>query len=88
PAAWRAAGCLALAVALGGVAFARHGRAARVVAVGGFCVLLGLALIWSRSERVAAGVLARPTIATFAARVERVEPLVARGLVRVRLAPI
>ncbi|MEQ1399762.1 hypothetical protein, partial [Salmonella enterica] len=46
PVAWRAAGCLALAVALGGVAFARHGRAARVVAVGGFCVLLGLALIW------------------------------------------
>ncbi|MGL4301242.1 MAG: ComEC/Rec2 family competence protein [Sphingomonas sp.] len=88
PVAWRAAGCLALAVALGGVAFARHGRAARVVAVGGFCVLLGLALIWGRAERVASGVLARPTIATFTAHVERVEPLVARGLVRVRLAPI
>lgn len=88
PAAWRAAACLALAVALGGVALARHGRAARVVAVGGFCVLLGLVLIWARAERVASGVLARPTIATFTARVERVEPLVARGLVRVRLAPI
>jgi competence protein ComEC len=88
PAAWRAAACLALAAALGGVALARHGRAARVVAVGGFCVLLGLALIWARAERVASGVLARPTIATFTAHVERVEPLVARGLVRVRLAPI
>ena len=86
--AWQSAGLLALAVALGGAAFARHGRAARVVAIGGFAVALGLGLMWWRAERVAQGVLTKPTIATFTARVERIEPLPARDLVRLRLAPI
>lgn len=88
PAAWAAAGLLALAVALGGAAAARHGRAARVVAVGALAVALGLGLVWWRAERVAQDVLAAPTIATFTARVERVEPLAARDLVRLRLAPL
>ena len=86
--AWKVAGLIALAVSLGGVALARHGRAARAIAVAGLAVALGLGLIWWRAERVAGPVLKRPTIATFTARVERVEPLVARDLVRVRLAPI
>ncbi len=85
---WQAAGLAAIAVALGGVAFARHGRAARVVAVGALAVALGLGLIWWRAEHVAQGVLQRPTIATFTARVGRVEPLPARDLVRLRLAPV
>ncbi|MDY7522665.1 hypothetical protein RGU13_01040 [Sphingomonas sp. 10B4] len=88
PAAWEAAGLVALAVALAGVALALHGRAARVVAVGGFAVAIGLGLIWWRAERVAHVVLAEPTIATFTARVERVEPLAARDVVRLRLAPL
>lgn len=87
-AAWEAAVCLALAVSLCGAALARHGRLARVTAVGGLTVAIGLGLIWWRSERVRAPVLTRPVIATFTARVERVEPLAARELVRVRLAPI
>ncbi len=86
--AWEAAALLALAVALGGAALARHGRAARVVAIGGFAVALGLGLIWWRAERVAQSVLTRPTIVTFTARVERIEPLPARDLVRLRLAPV
>ena len=86
--AWQAACLVAIAVALGGVALARHGRAARVVAVGATTVALGLGLIWWRAEHVAQAVLPRPTIATFTARVERVEPLAARDLVRLRLAPI
>ena len=86
--AWTAAGLLALSVALGGAAVARHGRAGRVVAVGALSVALGLALIWWRAEHVAKGALLRPTIATFTARVERVEPLPARDLVRLRLAPL
>ena len=85
---WSAAGLIALAVALGGAALARHGRAARVVSVGALAVALGLGLIWWRAERVAHPVLARPTIATFTARVERVEPLPARDLVRLRLTPV
>jgi competence protein ComEC len=88
PAAWEAAALLALAIALCGLALAHHGRAARVVAVGGLAVAIGLGLIWWRAERVAHGVLARPTIATFTARVERIEPLAARDLVRLRLAPL
>ena len=86
--AWQAAGLAALAVALGGLAAGRSGRAARVVAVGALAVALGLALIWWRAEHGAQGVLTRPTIATFTARVERIEPLPARDLVRLRLAPL
>ncbi len=75
-------------MALSGVAAGRYGRAARAVAVGATAVALGLGLIWWRAEHVAQGVLVRPTIATFTARVERIEPLPARDLVRLRLAPI
>ncbi|MBX9813518.1 MAG: ComEC/Rec2 family competence protein, partial [Sphingomonas sp.] len=46
---------------------------------------LGLALVWARAERVAAPVLARPLVATLVARVERIEPLPPRGLVRLTL---
>lgn len=88
PSVWEAAALSALAVALAGVAAARHGRATRIVAVGGFAVAIGLGLIWWRAERVAHEVLAEPTIATFTARVERIEPLAARELVRLRLAPL
>lgn len=86
--AWTAAVLLALAIALTGAAFGRYGRAARVVAVGGLAVALGIGLVWWRAERVAHLILQRPTIAHFTALVERVEPLVARDLVRLRLAPI
>ena len=51
-------------------------------------VATGLALIWWRAESAAGAVLTRPVIATFEARVERIEPLAARELVRLRLAPI
>ena len=48
---------------------------------------LGCALIWARSEWVAAPRLERPLVTEFAATVERVEPLVAKGDVRLTLAP-
>ena len=47
----------------------------------------GCALVWARSEIVAAQRVERPTITTFEARVEKVEPLVAKGDVRLTLAP-
>jgi len=47
----------------------------------------GMLLIWARAERVAGPILTRPAIVTFEARVERVEPLPPRQLVRLRLAP-
>ena len=87
-AAWSAAILLALAAALLALALGRGDRAARAAAIAALLVAGGLALAWLRAERVAAPVLAAPTIASFTARVERVDPLPARGLVRLRLAPV
>ncbi|WP_354290797.1 ComEC/Rec2 family competence protein [Sphingomonas sp. PvP055] len=87
-ASWRIAILGASGVALGGATIGRHGRAARSIAVAAATLALGIGLIWWRSDHVAHVVLTRPTIATFTARVERIEPLPARDLVRLRLAPI
>ena len=85
--AWAAALLSFLSIAGVGAAFARGGRASLVIGVGALAVALGLGLVWWRAERVAAPVLSRPTIAAFTARVERVEALPARELVRLTLAP-
>lgn len=78
-------GCLALALAA--AALPGGGRAPRVVGIAGLMLAAGCALIWWRSERIAAPVLARPAVALVTARVERVEQLPARDMVRVTLAP-
>ncbi|HEX4694019.1 ComEC/Rec2 family competence protein [Sphingomonas sp.] len=88
PAEWRAMIVALTAVALAAVAVGRHGRAGRAIAIGAAVMALGIALAWWRAERVAAPVLARPAIVTMTARVESVEPLPAREVVRLRLAPI
>jgi len=85
---WRSAILGLLALALVALAIGRGGRAGRAIAIGAMAAAAGLALIWWRADAHAAPVLARSTIATFEARVERVEPLPPRQLVRVRLAPI
>ncbi|PXA88678.1 competence protein ComEC, partial [Nostoc sp. 3335mG] len=87
PGAWGAILFGALAVTLAGMVLPWGTRTARTVTVAGLLVLVGCALIWWRAERVAAPVLARPVVVTFVARVERVEPLPARELVRLTLAP-
>lgn len=74
---------LALAVGHGG----RAGRTGRTVAVGAIALALGVALIWWRADSASAPILRRPVVATFVARVERVEPLPARALARLRLTP-
>lgn len=79
-------GCLALALAA--IVLPGGGRAPRVVAIAGLTLAAGCALIWWRSERVAAPVLARPAVVLVTARVERVEQLPARDMVRVTLAPL
>ncbi len=86
--AWRATLLLLVATGLAALAAERGGRAARAIAIGALAAALGLALIWMRSDSVSAPVLGRPTVASFAARVERVEPLAARELVRLTLRPI
>ncbi|GAA0336144.1 ComEC/Rec2 family competence protein [Sphingomonas oligophenolica] len=85
---WRAALLGSLGLAFLAMAVGRHGRAGRTVALAALLVAAGIALIWWRAERASAAILARPAIVTFEARVERVEPLPPRGLVRLRLAPI
>lgn len=87
PAAWGAVLLVGLAVALAGLVLPWGTRTALAITIAGLLVMLGCALIWWRAERVAAPVLARPVVAAFEARVERVEPLPARELVRLTLRP-
>lgn len=75
----------AFALGLAGIAVGRTGRAARVVAVAGLAAGIGCALIWWRADSVAAPVLARPAVVALEGRVERVERLPARAMVRVTL---
>ncbi|HEU0044904.1 ComEC/Rec2 family competence protein [Sphingomonas sp.] len=82
---WTAAGLALAATGLAALALGRAERLARVIGVGALAATLGLALVWWRAERVSAPVLAGPTVARFTAEVERVEPLAARGLVRLTL---
>ncbi|MDT8757625.1 ComEC family competence protein [Sphingomonas psychrotolerans] len=77
-----------LALGLVAAALPGGGRAPRALAIAGATLAAGCALIWWRSERVAAPVLARPAVVLVTARVERVEQLPARELTRVTLAPI
>ncbi|MFV0624942.1 ComEC/Rec2 family competence protein [Sphingomonas sp. ac-8] len=88
PTQWIAFLFAALGTAFAGAALPAAGRLGRVIMAAGLLAALGCALVWWRAERVAAPVLARPGVFAFTARVVRVEPLPARGLVRLRLAPI
>ncbi len=85
PEQWAALICVALGLSIAGFR-ADGGRAER--AVGWLClaIALGCAHIWLRSEMVAAPRLERPRVATFAATIESVEPLAAKGDLRLVLA--
>lgn len=87
PRAWIAAMLGLAALALAALALGRGGRAGRAVAIAATAAILGTGAIWWRAERVAAPVLAAPTIARFDARVMRADTLPARDLVRVWLRP-
>jgi len=77
-----------LALALVGIALPGRNRAPRVVAIAAMALAAGCAMTWWRSERVSAPVLARPAVVMVTGRVERVEQLPARDMVRVTLAPL
>ncbi|MET4594871.1 ComEC/Rec2 family competence protein [Sphingomonas sp. PvP107] len=87
PAAWRVALLMLAAISLAGLAIGQGGRAARALAIGALAAGLGLGLTWLRSDSVARPVLGGPAFATFRARVESIEPLVDRELVRLTLLP-
>jgi competence protein ComEC len=66
---------------------ARGGRAERAIGWFALAVALGCALAWGRAEWVRAPRLARAEVVTFDSRVEKIEPLIARGVVRLTLHP-
>ena len=86
PVQWGAFILFALGVAFGGIAWGQ-GRLGRALLVGGLALGIGCALVWVRSEWVAAPRLERPVITVLEAEVERVEQLVAKDDIRVTLAP-
>ena len=86
PAGWAAVLCLGAALGLAGFALL-PGRLGRALGWFGLATTLGCGLVWLRSDQVAAPRLARPVVATFSARVEKIENLVARDTVRLTLAP-
>ena len=84
---------LAALIALGGagaaaLAVGAGGRASRAILIGALAAASGLILVWAKAERVAAPVLAGAAVVKVSGVVERVEPLAARGLVRITLASI
>lgn len=88
PEAWSALILGGAGIGVGALMLPLGGRLARVVGVGALLIATGCALIWIRSERAAAPVLARPVVASFDAVIERVERQPARERVRVTVAPI
>jgi len=87
PRQWAAALLMLGGGSAGVAALARGGRLGRAAAVALATTALGLGLTWGRAEWVAHRVLAAPVVASFEAGVEQVEPLPARGLVRLTLRP-
>ena len=86
PNQWTGFVVAALGLAAAGFAMGES-RVARAFAFGGLAMAAGCALIWWRSVDVAAPRLDRPAVLTFEARVEKVEPRVAKGDLRLTLAP-
>lgn len=77
-----------LGLALGFGVLGRGGRLAHVLAVGSVLVAAGCLLVWGKAMLAGAPPLARPAIIEMQARVRSVDPLAARGLMRLDLAPI
>ena len=85
PLQWLGFLCVAAGAAALGL-LSLNGRAGQALFWLGFGLACGCGWIWLRSETVAAPRLERPRIAEFAATVEKVETLAARGDLRLTLA--
>lgn len=85
---WRVALLAGLSAALLALAVGRGGRGGRAIATASIAFSIGVALIWTKADRAAAPVLQRPAIARLTARVEKIDQLPARGLVRLRLTDL
>src|SRR5690349_21551221 len=76
------------AIALMAWAVARAWRTGAFIAIGAALLAAGCLLPWAKSVIMGAPPLARPAMATFEADVNAVEQLVARDVIRLRLAPV
>ena len=86
PNQWAAFLCFTAALGMIGF-FLTPGRAGRALGWLGVALTLGCAVAWLRAAQASAPRLGRPIVATFDARVEAAEALVARDSVRLTLAP-
>jgi competence protein ComEC len=86
PREWAALICLCGGAAIAGF-MGRGGRASRAVGWFTAAAAIGCALVWLRSEHVAAPRLDWPKVVNFEGRVEKVEALAARGDIRMVIAP-
>lgn len=86
PGRWTAFIILVLGMGLAGMS-AGPSRAGRAMLLGGLAMAAGCALIWWRSEHVATPRLEWPLVASFEAKVQRVESRAAKGDLRLTLAP-
>jgi competence protein ComEC len=88
PLAWIGAAAALGGIAIAAMIFGQDRRAGQAVAWFAGAMLAGLFIIWGKALWVAAPrVDDRAAVKSFSARIEMVEPLQARGLVRLRLAP-
>jgi len=88
PRSWIAFLLLAAGLVLACRAIGPGTRWARALSLFSLAALLGCALVWIKAERVAAPVLAHPKMAQFTAIVEEVQPVPAREMTRLLVAPI
>ncbi|CAM3183843.1 ComEC/Rec2-related protein domain-containing protein [Sphingomonas antarctica] len=86
PVEWLAFLGLCAGVALVAAVAASGTRLRRALLWSAALAALGCGLSWGRAERVAAPVIARPTIAQLSGRVERIDLLPARGTMRLTLS--
>ena len=85
--AWIAVMIGAGAASLVGFTIGKARRLGTLLLIGGLCVAFGCALAWWRADYVAAPRLAKPVVATFEARVSRIENQRAKAQSRVWMAP-
>lgn len=86
PAWWLAFISLCSGLGLFAVMTGRDTRAGKALFWFALLAAIGCALIWYRSWSVAAPVLERPVVTMFNARIERVEPVLVRNMVRLTLS--
>ncbi|WP_082594859.1 ComEC/Rec2 family competence protein [Sphingomonas sp. Root710] len=84
--AWLAAMTALAGMALAGVAIGTARRIGRAVIVIALAALVGMIIIWSRADWVASPRIDRPMVAMVTGRIETVERLPAREMVRLTIA--